>query len=64
VLVVDVNVQDNVRMAARNVPGVEVVRADDLNAYQVVRFRTLMITKAGMEQIEKRLAGKMEEAAA
>jgi large subunit ribosomal protein L4 len=50
----------NVALAARNLPGVEVATADALNTYQVLRHRSILVTRAALERIERRLAGKKE----
>ncbi len=53
--IVDAN-NDNVLLAARNIPTVEVVTAALVNTYQMLRYKNVVITKAGMEALEKRLA--------
>jgi len=53
--IVDTN-NDNVLLAARNIPKVEVVTAALANTYQILRYKNVVITKAGMEALEKRLA--------
>ncbi len=53
--IVDANT-DNVLLAARNIPQVEVVTAALANTYQILRYKNVVITKAGMEALEKRLA--------
>jgi large subunit ribosomal protein L4 len=53
--IVDAN-NDNVLLAARNIPKVEVVTAALANTYQILRYKNVVITKAGMEALEKRLA--------
>ena len=47
---------DNVLLAARNIPKVEVVTAALVNTYQLLRYRNVVVTKAGMEALESRLA--------
>jgi large subunit ribosomal protein L4 len=49
--------------AARNLPKVAVVRAADLGVYEVVRHRMVLATRAGLEALTARLAGKAEVAA-
>lgn len=51
------DLDDNVCLAARNMPDVEVTTADNVNTYQVVRYPQIVITKAGMEKLEERMAG-------
>ncbi len=53
--IVDAN-NDNVLLASRNIPKVEVVTAALANTYQMLRYKNVVITKAGMEALEKRLA--------
>ena len=53
--IVDAN-NDNVLLASRNIPKVEVVTAALANTYQMLRYKNVIITKAGMEALEKRLA--------
>ena len=53
--VVDAN-NENVLLASRNLPKVEVVTAKLANTYQLLRYKNIVITKAGMEELEKRLA--------
>jgi len=45
----------NVSLASRNVHGVEVVRADSLNAYQVLRYAVIVVSKSGMDVLKGRL---------
>ena len=47
---------ENVHLASRNIPKVEVVTADLANTYQVLRYKNVIVTKSGMEALEKRLA--------
>lgn len=54
-LVVDASVDSNVRLASRNVEGVEVATADTVNTYQVLRPNKLLITRSGFEKLEARL---------
>lgn len=53
--IVDANT-DNVLLASRNIPKVEVVTAALANTYQVLRHKNVIVTKAGMEALENRLA--------
>ncbi len=52
-----------VQLAARNLPGVALVPAQDLQVYDVVRYPTLVVTRAGMAVLEKRLGTGMKGAA-
>jgi large subunit ribosomal protein L4 len=54
-LVVDAAIDDNVRLASRNVQGIEVTTADNLNTYQVLRPNKLLVTKSAFEKLEARL---------
>ncbi len=48
---------NNICLAARNLQDIEVVCADNVNTYQIVRYPQIVITKAGMEKLEERMAG-------
>ena len=54
-LVVDAAIDNNVRLASRNVEGVEVATADNLNTYQVLRPNKLVLTRSAFEKLEARL---------
>jgi large subunit ribosomal protein L4 len=54
VLVVDEAIDTNVRLASRNIEGIEVTTADNLNTYQVLRPNKLLVTKAAFEKLEAR----------
>lgn len=41
--------------SARNIPGVDVIRAEGLNVYDVLRHKGLLFTKAAITAIESRL---------
>ena len=56
-------VEKNVALACRNIPGVELVAAADLNTYQLLRYPCVVVTKPGMERVQARLAGGREGAA-
>ncbi|HMO05195.1 MAG TPA: 50S ribosomal protein L4 [Kiritimatiellia bacterium] len=62
VLVVVDDPDNNLLLAARNIPGVEVARASHVNVYQVARYPRLLITKAALGVIEQRTAGSKEAA--
>jgi large subunit ribosomal protein L4 len=49
-------VTEPVRRASRNLPRVEVVRARDLNVYQLLRYPLVLTDRAGWAVLEKRLA--------
>lgn len=46
----------NICLAARNLQDIEVVSASNVNTYQIVRYPQIVITKAGVEKLEQRLA--------
>ena len=54
-LVVDAAIDNNVRLASRNIQGIEVTTADNLNTYQVLRPNKLLVTKSAFEKLEARL---------
>jgi len=47
---------ENVLLASRNLPRVEIVTAKLVNTYQILRYKNIIATKAGMEALEARLA--------
>ena len=55
VLVVAPAGDQNLRLASRNVPGVEVTTSDILNTYQVLRSDKLLFTRDALEKLEQRL---------
>lgn len=54
-LVVD-RVEPNLALAARNLPGVEIAAASDVNTYMVLRWPAMAVTRTAMAVIERRLA--------
>src|SRR6185436_19325042 len=54
-LVVDAAIDNNVRLASRNVEGVQVTTADNLNTYQVLWPDKLILTRNAFEKLEARL---------
>ena len=46
---------ENLVLASRNMPRVEVVTAKLVNTYQMLRYKNVIVTKAGMEALEQRL---------
>ncbi len=48
--------ESNICLAARNLQDIEVVCADNVNTYQIVRYPKIVITKAGLEKLEERVA--------
>jgi large subunit ribosomal protein L4 len=46
--------------AARNIPKVDVARADDVGVYELVRHRTVVTTRAGLAALSARMTKKAE----
>jgi large subunit ribosomal protein L4 len=57
VLVVLPAADEGVQRAARNLPGVKVLPADALNVYDLLRYETLVITRAALEAVCGRVLG-------
>jgi large subunit ribosomal protein L4 len=49
--------EGNMVRASRNIPDVEVVTAHEVTVYQVLRYPTVVVTKAGLAAIEGRMKG-------
>jgi large subunit ribosomal protein L4 len=62
-LIVEDRVSAALARAARNLPKVEVVKAADVDVYSLLRFRTLVATRAGWAALAARLAKGAEVAA-
>lgn len=62
VLIVTAELNMDVMRASRNIPKVEVVRARDVSVYQLLRYRTVLATKDGMDALVERLQDKAEVA--
>jgi len=54
-LVVTSGADQNLLLASRNVPNVEVATSDSLNTYHVLRFDKLLFTRSAFERVEQRL---------
>ena len=55
-LIVDgAELQENFGLAARNIPGVDVLPVQGINVYDILRRDTLVLTKAAVEALEARL---------
>lgn len=50
-------VEKNLSLACRNIPNVAVTRACDVSVYQLLWYPTILVSRAGMDQIVKRLGG-------
>jgi large subunit ribosomal protein L4 len=48
-------IDSNLELASRNLPLVEVARATDVNVYQLLRYPTVVVNSAGMDQLKTRL---------
>ncbi|NHM33375.1 50S ribosomal protein L4 [Neobacillus terrae] len=55
-LVVTADLDENVALSARNIPGITVVTANSINVLDVVNHDKLIITKAAVEKVEEVLA--------
>jgi len=56
-LIVLGTVDFDVALSARNIPGVDVVTAESLNAYHLVRYRAIVFTREALMAFESRLKG-------
>lgn len=57
ILLVDEYFQDEVLLAARNIPRVYMVDADSLNAWDLVRHQKVLLTEKGLERLLRRING-------
>lgn len=55
ILVVTDQVDQNLKLASRNVPNVQVEPADSVNVYELLRFEKIVATKAALEKLVARL---------
>lgn len=55
VLIVLSEVDNNLTLSSRNIPGVSVRTADGVNVYEVLRYPRLMVSSAAVESLQKRL---------
>jgi len=62
VLIVTDKVSNELLLASRNIPGVEVANATFVNVYQIARFSRLLITKGALSVIQGRANGSKESA--
>ena len=56
VLIVTADVNENVALSARNIQGITVIAADEVNVLDVLHHDTLIMTKAAVEKVEEVLA--------
>jgi len=54
-------VEEQIARAARNIPNVEVVAARNVNAYQLMRYPVVVMTRAGIQDMAGRLGRKTED---
>ncbi len=54
-IVTDV-VDNNLKLASRNVPAIQVEPADSVNAYQLLRYDKIVATRAGFERLAARVS--------
>ncbi|MBB5325787.1 large subunit ribosomal protein L4 [Anoxybacillus tepidamans] len=55
-LIVTADINENIMLSARNIPGVTVVTANGINVLDVLNHDKLVITKAAVEKVEEVLA--------
>ncbi len=55
-LIVTADVDENVALSARNIPGITVVSAEGINVLDVLNHDKLIMTKAAVEKVEEVLA--------
>ncbi|MBI3434304.1 MAG: 50S ribosomal protein L4 [Proteobacteria bacterium] len=48
-------IEANFRLAARSIPNIDVLPAEGINVYDILRRRTLVLTRAAVEALEARL---------
>ena len=53
-LVVTEPVENNLKLAARNLPAVQVEPADSVNTYELLRFDKIVVTKAALAKLQTR----------
>jgi large subunit ribosomal protein L4 len=56
VLIVIDEANPTVEASARNLPGVGVIRSEGLNVHDLLRYKSVLLTKAAIEKLEARLA--------
>ncbi|MGC9036654.1 MAG: 50S ribosomal protein L4 [Verrucomicrobiia bacterium] len=60
-LLVVETIDKNLMLASRNVPGIELTTARELNTYQTLRYEKILFTKKAFEEVENRLLETKEE---
>ncbi len=56
VLVVTDEIDENLDLSSRNIPGVKVMRVAGLNVYDILKYQHLILMASSLEGIERRLA--------
>lgn len=49
---------NSVALASRNIPRFEIMRSEDVNAHDILRNKTLLLTKTAFDKLMKRVEGK------
>ena len=55
------DVDRNLALGARNLPNIALARAAEVNVLELLRYQTIIVSKAGMEGLKGRLGGEVEE---
>ena len=58
-LLVDVGLNDNLRMSARNLPNSQFLPPEGVNVYDILRFEHLVLTRDAAAALQKRFAEKV-----
>ena len=61
VLVLVDSIDTNLRMASRNLPKVDVIRASDVDTYSMLLHKKVVMTKAGYEALAQRFTKRVAE---
>lgn len=56
VLIVTDEITDNLFLASRNVPKVDVIDMDEINPFMLIGFEKVLMTKGALEKVEARLS--------
>ncbi len=54
-LIVTAEKSNNLQLSARNVPGVDIVTHDNINVYEILKHRELVMDKKAVEKLQERL---------
>jgi large subunit ribosomal protein L4 len=55
-LIITAEPNENLERSSRNLPAVKVLRSEGLNVYDILKFRTLVLTEPAVKSIEGRLS--------